>query len=45
MQNFQDWINQPFSATMSAPKWFAFVGLLLAIMMIWGVVLRHLTEV
>lgn len=45
VSSFQSWLNQPFDGSMSAGRWFAFVGLLIAILMIWGVVLRHLSEV
>lgn len=45
LSNFQSWLSQPFNSNMSAPKWFAFVGLLIAILIVWGIVLRHLREV
>ena len=40
MQGFLAWINQPFDGSMSAYRWFAFVGLLIAILVIWTRVLR-----
>jgi len=36
--------QQPFSADMSAPDWFLFVGVLIIIMALWRIILRHLTE-
>jgi hypothetical protein len=36
--------RQPFSADMSAPEWFLFVGLLLVIMILWRIILRHILE-
>lgn len=42
---FQAWLAQPFSANMSAQKWLAFFGLLIAISIFWRIVLSHLNEI
>jgi len=42
IEAFSDWIKQPFQADMSAQRWLAFVGLLLAILIFWRIVLSHL---
>ena len=44
VQEFKNWLNSPFNSGMSASKWFAFVGLLLAITMVWGVILKRIEE-
>ncbi len=45
LSSFQSWLAQPFNGSMSAGRWFAFVGLLIAFLIIWGIILRHLREV
>lgn len=40
MDNFKQWLNQPFSADMDAFHWFLFFGLLIAISILWGFALR-----
>ena len=42
MSGFVGWLNQPFSTDMSAARWFAWVGLLLAALIIWTMVLKNL---
>jgi hypothetical protein len=37
---FQGWLTQPFSTTMSVKGWFAFVGLLICILFFWSYVMR-----
>ena len=39
----QTWA-QPFRQDMSAVDWFLFVGLLLIIMIMWRIILHHITE-
>lgn len=39
----QTW-RQPFRADMSAVDWFLFVGLFLIIMILWRIILNHITE-
>lgn len=39
----QTW-QQPFRADMSSTDWFLFVGVLLIIMILWRIILRHITE-
>ena len=36
--------RQPFSADMSAVDWFLFIGLVLIIMIMWRIILHHITE-
>ena len=38
--NFSGWLSKPFSEDMDALHWFYFVGLLLVIATLWGMVLR-----
>lgn len=45
LEAVKDWVNSPFDWNMSAPRWFAFFGLLIAISLMWNIVLRHLREV
>lgn len=44
LASFKAWLDQPFSTGMTATRWFAFVGLLLVIMMFWGTILAHMRE-
>lgn len=44
MKGFVDWLNDPFDQDMSAMRWFAFVGLLIAITMAWGLILKYMRE-
>ena len=39
----QTW-KQPFRADMSSVDWFLFVGVLLIVMILWRIILRHITE-
>lgn len=39
------WLAQPFSANMSAARWFLFVGLLIVVLWGWHIVFRELGEV
>lgn len=40
--SFVSWLNQPFNQNMSAAKWFAWVGFLLACMIVWTMILKNL---
>lgn len=40
--DFRTWAATPFSADMNATHWFMFVGLLLLILMLWGMILGHI---
>lgn len=40
--NFKTWLQQPFSADMPASQWFYFIGLLLVILTLWGLILSHI---
>lgn len=41
-EDFKAWAQQPFSADMDALHWFYFFGLLIAISVLWGLVVRTL---
>jgi len=42
LQDFQNWIAQPFSPSMDAWHWFLFFGLLIAISVLWSFILYTL---
>ena len=42
---FKAWLDSPFSTGMSATRWFAFVGLLLAVIILWSIILKHMSEI
>lgn len=42
MDAFKAWLAQPFEADMDAWHWFLFFGLIIAISIGWGLVLRTL---
>lgn len=42
--NFKSWAKQPFSADMDLQHWFLFIGLILVLMILWGIIMRHVTE-
>ena len=42
IDGFKAWLDHPFRADMSAQRWLAFVGLLLAILVFWRIILSHL---
>jgi len=44
LAQFKAWIDSPFTTGMSAQRWFAFVGLLLAITIIWSIILHHMSD-
>ena len=44
LSEFKTWIDSPFTSGMSATRWFAFVGLLLAITILWSIILHHMSE-
>jgi hypothetical protein len=44
-QDFKSWAAQPFSADMSAVHWFLFLGLLIVLAMLWGMILSTVREV
>lgn len=37
-----NWLDKPFSEDMSATQWFAFIGMVLAMLMLWKMVLKHM---
>jgi hypothetical protein len=44
-QDFKDWAAHPFSEDMSAAHWFLFLGLLIVLAAMWGMILRTVKEV
>jgi hypothetical protein len=44
IQEFLAWLKMPFESGMSATRWFAWVGLILAAIAIWSMVLRLLED-
>lgn len=42
LENFKDWFARPFAADQSVTGWFLFLGLLIVITIIWGMILRTL---
>jgi hypothetical protein len=42
LDDFKTFLNKPFSADMTALGWLMFVGLLICINILWGLVLKHL---
>lgn len=42
---FTAWWAQPYTPTMSATKWFLFLGLILLLLSVWKVITYHLMEV
>lgn len=45
MQTFKDWLHKPFDEDMDAVHWFLFLGLLIAISILWGLALRTVANV
>lgn len=45
LQDFKDWAAHPFSEDMSAGHWFLFLGLLIVLAMLWGMILSTVREV
>lgn len=43
--NFKAWLARPFAADMDALHWFFFLGLLIALMVGWRLVLNTIKEV
>jgi hypothetical protein len=41
---FVGWWSQPFSPDMSALEWFAWIGLLLAALALWGLIIKRISE-
>jgi len=44
LSQFKSWMDSPYTSGMSATRWLAFVGLLLAAMLFWSVILRHMGD-
>lgn len=43
-QNFTAFMAEPFKSDMDAFDWFMFVGFLIVLMIMWGIILRHVRE-
>ena len=43
-QNFLDFMSEPFRQDMDATRWFMFVGLVIAILILWAIILKHVRE-
>lgn len=43
-EHFHEFMARPFRSEMDAFDWFMFVGLLVVIMILWGIILRHIRE-
>lgn len=43
-EDFKRFVNRPFSSDMDALGWFLFFGLLIAISIAWGFILKHISE-
>lgn len=43
-ENFKGFVAMPFRSDMDALGWFMFLGLIIVIMILWGVILRHVKE-
>ena len=41
---FKAWLDHPFDSGMSYQRWFAFVGLLLVILIFWNIILSHMRD-
>ena len=39
---FKSFYRQPYSSTMGVPGWFAFIGLLLCVMILWRMILNSI---
>lgn len=42
MELLKEWAKEPFRTDMDVQHWFAFVGLLILIMVLWRFILSHL---
>jgi len=42
LSSLQDWLAMPFKTDMNAWHWFLFFGLLIAISVAWGLILKHI---
>jgi len=42
LDTIKEWYNRPFSEDMDATQWFLFFGLIIAISVLWGLILRHI---
>ncbi len=42
---FSDFIASPYKSDMNAPRWIAFIGLLILAFIFWSIVLHHLKGV
>lgn len=40
--DFMVWLKQPFSADMSATHWALFIGFILVLLAMWGMIFAHI---
>lgn len=45
LEKLKDWYRKPFNSDMDATGWFLFFGLLIAISVLWGLVIREIKEI
>lgn len=44
IDSIKEWYNKPFSEDMDVVGWFYFFGLVIAISVLWGLILRHIVN-
>lgn len=44
MDRFKAWLNQPFDPGMSVFHWWLFLGMVIVLLSLWGILMRHITE-
>lgn len=43
-QDFKDWAASPFSEDMPATHWFLLIGFAMICVILWALILRHITD-
>lgn len=43
-ERFLTWLKRPYADDMSAGGWFLFLGLLIVLSVLWGIILRHIKD-
>ena len=43
-ENFKSWYARPYNEGMTATDWFFFAGLMIVIMILWRLILSHISE-
>jgi hypothetical protein len=44
-QHFRDWAAHPFSEDMPASHWFLLIGMVIAFIILWNIILAHIIDV